>query len=105
MGHGHGRPNEASAGGRHVRRLWISLGVLLAFLAIEVVVGLATSSLALLSDAGHMFTDVAAIGLSVLAIRFAAKAPTPERTFGSVTLQLGKEAGMWASRMREFRNG
>lgn len=30
---------------------------------------------------------------------------TPERTFGSVTLQLGKEAGMWASRMREFRHG
>src|SRR3546814_7539379 len=29
----------------------------------------------------------------------------PERTFGAVTLQLGKEAGMWASRMREFRHG
>lgn len=30
---------------------------------------------------------------------------TPERTFGSVTLQLGKEAGMWASRMREVKHG
>nr|WP_208417782.1 hypothetical protein [Sphingopyxis panaciterrae] len=30
---------------------------------------------------------------------------TPERTFGAVTLQLGKEAGMWASRMRTLRHG
>ena len=30
---------------------------------------------------------------------------TPEKTFGAVTLQLGKEAGMWASRMREFSRG
>ena len=29
----------------------------------------------------------------------------PERTFGAVTLQLGKDAGMWASRMREFSRG
>ena len=57
-GHGHTGPTGGSAGGRHVRRLWISLGVLLAFLALEVVVGVAMSSLALLSDAGHMFTDV-----------------------------------------------
>ena len=30
---------------------------------------------------------------------------TPEKTFGAVTLQLGKDAGMWASRMREFNRG
>ncbi|MGH6632122.1 hypothetical protein [Sphingopyxis sp.] len=30
---------------------------------------------------------------------------TPEKTFGAVTLQLGKDAGMWASRMREFSRG
>ena len=82
-GHGHGRPNEASAGGRHVRRLWISLGVLLAFLAIEVVVGLATSSLALLSDAGHMFTDVLGVGMALAAISAARGAGTSDRrTFG-----------------------
>ncbi|HEX5810478.1 MAG TPA: cation diffusion facilitator family transporter [Pseudonocardia sp.] len=82
-GHGHGRPNEASAGGRHARRLWISLGVLLAFLAIEVVVGLATSSLALLSDAGHMFTDVLGVGMALAAISAARGAGTSDRrTFG-----------------------
>ena len=66
-----------------MRRLWISLGVLLAFLAIEVVVGLATSSLALLSDAGHMFTDVLGVGMALAAISAARGAGTSDRrTFG-----------------------
>jgi len=78
-GHGHG----VSASGRHVRRLWISLGVLLAFLVLEVVVGVATSSLALLSDAGHMFTDVLGVGMALAAISAARGAGTSDRrTFG-----------------------
>jgi cobalt-zinc-cadmium efflux system protein len=82
-GHGHGGPAALSAGGRHARRLWISLGVLLAFLALEVVVGLATSSLALLSDAGHMFTDVLGVGMALAAISAARGAGTSDRrTFG-----------------------
>jgi cobalt-zinc-cadmium efflux system protein len=72
-----------SAGGRHVRALWIALGVLLAFLALEVAVGLATSSLALLSDAGHMFTDVLGVGMALAAISAARDArATDRRTFG-----------------------
>jgi cobalt-zinc-cadmium efflux system protein len=82
-GHGHGGPAEGSAGARHVRRLWLSLGVLLAFLALEVVVGFATSSLALLSDAGHMFTDVLGVGMALAAICAARGAATSDRrTFG-----------------------
>ena len=82
-GHGHGPPAGASASGRHVRRLWISLGVLLSFLVLEVVVGLATSSLALLSDAGHMFTDVLGVGMALAAIAAARGAGTSDRrTFG-----------------------
>ena len=78
-GHGHG----VSASGRHVRRLWISLGVLLAFLVLEVVVGVTTSSLALLSDAGHMFTDVLGVGMALAAISAARGAGTSDRrTFG-----------------------
>ena len=81
-GHGHGAAG-GSAGGRYVRPLWISLGVLLVFLALEVVVGVATSSLALLSDAGHMFTDVLGVGMSLAAIAAARGAgPTDRRTFG-----------------------
>ncbi|WP_037057751.1 cation diffusion facilitator family transporter [Pseudonocardia asaccharolytica] len=82
-GHGHGFPAGASASARHVRRLWISLGVLATFLAIEVVVGLATSSLALLSDAGHMFTDVLGVGMALAAITAARRSAASDRhTFG-----------------------
>jgi cobalt-zinc-cadmium efflux system protein len=82
-GHGHGGPAARSAGGRHVRPLWIALGILLAFLALEVAVGVATSSLALLSDAGHMFTDVLGIGMALAAISAARGADaTDRRTFG-----------------------
>jgi cobalt-zinc-cadmium efflux system protein len=84
-GHGHGvdTATAASASGRHVRRLAISLGVLAAFLVLEVVVGLATSSLALLSDAGHMFTDVLGVGMALAAITAARNAQRSDRrTFG-----------------------
>jgi len=87
MGAGHGHGIEAtgggSASGRHVRRLVISLGVLAAFLVVEVVVGLATSSLALLSDAGHMFTDVLGVGMALAAITAARMSRRSDhRTFG-----------------------
>lgn len=85
-GHGHGHGIDAagtSASGRHVRRLAISLGVLVASLVLQVVVGLMTSSLALLSDAGHNFTDVLGMGMALAAIA-AAKASrrNDRRTFG-----------------------
>jgi cobalt-zinc-cadmium efflux system protein len=47
-----------------------------------------TGSLALLADAGHMFTDVAGIGLAILAVTFAARPATPERTFGYYRLEI-----------------
>jgi cobalt-zinc-cadmium efflux system protein len=83
-GHGHVAPDSAgSASGRHVRTLGISLVVLLAFLVLEVVVGLATGSLALLSDAGHMFTDVLGVGMALAAITAARRASSSDRnTFG-----------------------
>ena len=83
-GHGHGGSGGASAGARHAHRLWVALGVLLAFLALEIVVGFATSSLSLLSDAGHMFTDVLGVGMSLAAITAAARGsgPTERHTFG-----------------------
>ena len=82
-GHGHGTPVDGSSSGRHVRRLALSLAVLVAFLVLEVVVGLATSSLALLSDAGHMFTDVLGVGMALAAITAArSSGPSDRRTFG-----------------------
>ncbi len=52
------------------------------FMVIEVVGSLFTGSLALLADAGHMLTDVAALGLSVFAMWMAARPSTPEKSYG-----------------------
>ncbi len=52
------------------------------FMCIEVVGGLFTGSLALLADAGHMLTDVAALGLSAFAMWMAARPSTPEKSYG-----------------------
>lgn len=57
---------------------WISTGILLT----EAMGGSLTHSLALLSDAGHMLTDVFALGLAWYATRLAGRAPTPRRTYG-----------------------
>ncbi|HVW40705.1 MAG TPA: cation diffusion facilitator family transporter [Amycolatopsis sp.] len=60
-----------------------ALGIGLAVLILEVVVGVLTHSLALISDAGHMFTDVFGLGMALTAILLAARSgPTYRRTFG-----------------------
>lgn len=64
------------------RPLVIALVITAAFLVAEVVGGLLTNSLALLADAGHMATDVAALALSLFAIWLARRPSTPERSFG-----------------------
>jgi len=54
----------------------------------EVIGGYYANSLALLSDAGHMLTDVAALGLSLLAVRFASRPATPRKTYGFYRLEI-----------------
>ena len=76
-GHAHGVSADADS-----RKLGIALGLILGFMLIEVVAGLAASSLALLSDAGHMLTDAAAIGFSLIAIRLAARPARGVMTYG-----------------------
>ncbi len=70
------------------RRLGWVLGITGAFMVAEIVGGLLSNSLALLADAGHMFTDVAALGLSVFAIRLARRPPSERRTYGYVRLEI-----------------
>jgi cobalt-zinc-cadmium efflux system protein len=55
---------------------------------VEVIGGLLTRSLALLADAGHMLTDVAGLGLALLAIWFAERPATPERTYGFYRVEI-----------------
>ena len=64
------------------RRLGVVLALILAYMAGEVVVGVLAHSLALLSDAGHMLTDAAAIVLSLVAVHLAARRPEGGLTFG-----------------------
>ena len=88
-GHDHG---ARSAGEKHVNKLWAAFAVLLGFMLLEVVGGLISGSLALLSDAGHMFTDVLGIGMALAAIyavrRAARGAGNPQRTFGAYRLEV-----------------
>ena len=64
------------------RRLEWALALLGSFMVVEVVGGWWTGSLALLSDAGHMASDVAALVLALLAARIARRSPTPRQTYG-----------------------
>lgn len=69
------------------RLKWV-LGLTAAFMVAEIVGGLLSNSLALLADAGHMFTDVAALALSVLAMHWARRPPTVRRTYGYARLEI-----------------
>lgn len=71
-----------TSAGRNQPKLLLVFGLTSLYLVAEVVGGLLTHSLALLADAGHMMADVAGLGLALLAIRFAKRPPSPQRTYG-----------------------
>jgi len=70
------------------RKLFIALLITAIVMIAEIIGGLLANSLALLSDAGHMLTDILALGLSLAAMRFAQKPPTPSKTFGFHRLEI-----------------
>ena len=76
-GHSHGAVRQG-----HERVLLGALALTTAFTIVEVIGAFWTSSLALLSDAAHMLTDVVALGISLLALRLGKKAADDKRTFG-----------------------
>ena len=82
MAHDHAGHSHAVRADADRKKLAIALGLILAFLAVEVSLGIVAHSLALLSDAGHMLTDAAAIGFSLLAISLAARPAKGAMTFG-----------------------
>lgn len=84
MAHQHGPSVEpASASGRYVKHLAAAFAIGFSFMVLEFVVGFMTDSLAVLSDAAHMLTDVFGIGVALLAIILAKRTtPTSTRTFG-----------------------
>jgi cobalt-zinc-cadmium efflux system protein len=80
-GHGHG---HGHAGGRHRWRLQVSFVLVASFFGVELVAGLVSGSLALISDAGHMAADVVALGAALVATKIATRPDeTGRRTYGS----------------------
>jgi len=70
------------------RRLAVTLALAAAYMVAEVVGGLWTNSLALLADAGHMLSDVAALGLSLFALWIAERPPNARRTYGYYRMEI-----------------
>ncbi|MDP3891220.1 cation diffusion facilitator family transporter [Nocardioides sp.] len=87
-GHGHGH-GSASGGGNHRWRLAVSFGLVASFFLVELVTGIVSGSLALISDAGHMAADVVALGAALLATRIAARPDTTgRRSYGSYRAEI-----------------
>ena len=91
MGHGHDHHHATAARGgqRHRRPLEIALALTVAFLVVQVVVGFATGSLALISDAGHMATDSLGLAMALTAIVVASRGSSRStHTFGTYRLEI-----------------
>ena len=82
----HGHHDHTS--GASARSLSIALALSGSVLAIELVGAFLYNSLALLSDAAHMLTDVAALAIALMAVRIGGKAPDDKRTFGYKRLEI-----------------
>ena len=82
--HDHGR--EAGRAGNRARLGWTLL-LTVTYMVAEIVGGYLSDSLALLADAGHMFSDAAALALSLFAAWIAARPPTPQHRFRSSVRQ------------------
>src|SRR5581483_11302340 len=82
--HSHAGHTHHHAGGS----LKTALAITATFLLAEFIGGLYTNSLALLADSGHMLTDVAALSLSLFAMRFASRRATPRKTYGFYRVEI-----------------
>lgn len=84
----HGGGAAGTAAAQHAGRLAWALGLTATYMVAEVIGGLVTGSLALLADAAHMMTDVGGLALALLAIRFAQREATPQRTYGYLRMEV-----------------
>ena len=88
-GHGHSHAPGLRSGARHKGRLFAALAVLASVMVAEVVGAVVANSLALLSDAGHMLTDVAGLAMALAAIHVADRAQSHgRRTYGLYRLEI-----------------
>lgn len=87
MGHSH-EPAPPSGGRRHRRALVLAFGLTGGFMVVELIAGALIGSLALLSDAAHMATDVVGLGLALAAISLASRPAGTQRTYGMYRLEV-----------------
>ena len=80
--------SAVSAAGRHRRPLALAFALTAVYMVVEAVGGIVFDSLALLSDAGHMLTDVAGLGMALAAIQFAQSRRDPSHTYGLYRLEV-----------------
>jgi len=80
--HGHGHGSRLTLTGQHRDSLVVVLLITLSVAIAEAIGAWISGALVLFADAAHMAADVAGIGLSLLAVVFASRPPTPKRTFG-----------------------
>jgi cobalt-zinc-cadmium efflux system protein len=82
----HAKPQ--SAAGRHWHSLALALAISVGVFVLEVIAGLASNSLALLADAGHVFADVAGMALALGAIWLAARPASGARSYGLYRIEI-----------------
>lgn len=88
MGEGHSHASAATAGAKHRKPLLMAFGLTATYMVVELVAGVITNSLALISDAAHMGTDVIGLGMALAAITLASRPATSQRTFGMYRLEV-----------------
>ncbi|GAQ62297.1 cation diffusion facilitator family transporter [Streptomyces scabiei] len=81
-GHAHHAPTTGTAAAAYRGRLRIALSITLMVMVVEIVGGVLADSLALIADAAHMATDAVGLAMALLAIHFANRPPSGNRTFG-----------------------
>jgi cobalt-zinc-cadmium efflux system protein len=84
--HGHGHSHDLA--GKSRRQLWIALSLTAVILVVEAVASFLTGSLALLSDAAHMATDAAALGIALLAVQLGSRRADHRRSYGYRRLEI-----------------
>jgi cobalt-zinc-cadmium efflux system protein len=87
-GDGHTHLSSATAGGRHRKPLLLAFALTAGYMIVEFAAGFAFNSLALLSDAAHMGTDVLGLGMALAAITLAQRPGPSRRTYGAYRLEV-----------------
>jgi cobalt-zinc-cadmium efflux system protein len=88
MAHDHRNEHHHHSHATNRQRLIVVLALTITYMIAEVVGGIMTNSLALLSDAGHMLSDVAALVLALAALWFAARPITTKKTYGYYRMEI-----------------